>query len=151
MWNGLLTYNITQHYDISLPGKYRFECYGAWVEFEVLNLGNSTRIYDTVLFDIDCDDEPLPELCTAYYGFTSGLFTFSVSVTEMGFPKPDYFTTYQSEWMDISFVKSDDGKLRLQGVTQDGRVRLFDIALRDSNVILSENGEELSFYGMKNN
>lgn len=145
------TYNITQHYDISLPGKYRFECYGAWVEFEVLNLGNSTRIYDTVLFDIDCDDEPLPELCTAYYGFTSGLFTFSVSVTEMGFPKPDYFTTYQSEWMDISFVKSDDGKLRLQGVTQDGRVRLFDIALRDGNVILSENGEELSFYGMKNN
>ena len=145
------TYNITQHYDISLPGKYRFECYGAWVEFEVLNLGNSTRIYDTVLFDIDCDDEPLPELCTAYYGFTSGLFTFSVSVTEMGFPKPDYFTTYQSEWMDISFVKLDDGKLRLQGVTQDGRVRLFDIALRDGNVILSENGEELSFYGMKNN
>ncbi len=29
-------YNITEHYDISTPGKYRFECHGAWVEFEVV-------------------------------------------------------------------------------------------------------------------
>ncbi len=143
-------YNITKHYDISLPGKYRFECNGAWVDFEVLNLGANTRIYDTALFDIDGDNEPMPEICTAYFGHTSGLFTFSISVTEMGALKSSYTTTYQSEWMDISFVESD-GKLRLQGVTQDGRVRLFDITLRDDNVILSENGEELRFYGLKNN
>lgn len=30
-------YNITDYYDISLPGKYRFECEGAWVDFEVVN------------------------------------------------------------------------------------------------------------------
>ncbi len=29
-------YNITEHYDISTPGKYRFECHGAWVDFEVV-------------------------------------------------------------------------------------------------------------------
>ncbi|MBQ2241919.1 MAG: hypothetical protein II319_07255 [Clostridia bacterium] len=31
------SYNLTEHYDISAPGKYRFECNGAWVEFEVIN------------------------------------------------------------------------------------------------------------------
>ncbi len=31
-----MNYNITEHYDISAPGKYRFESYGAWVEFEVV-------------------------------------------------------------------------------------------------------------------
>ncbi len=140
------TYNITEHYDISLPGKYRFECEGAWVDFEVLNLGESVKIYDTVLFDIDGDGEPMPEICTAYYGYTSGVFTFSLSVSEMAHPNPDYYTTYRSEWMDISFVESPDDKLRLQGKTRDGKVRLFDITLRDGNVILSENGEELEFY-----
>lgn len=29
-------YNITEQFDISAPGKYRFECHGAWVEFEVV-------------------------------------------------------------------------------------------------------------------
>ena len=32
-----MNYNVTEHYDISAPGKYRFESHGAWVEFEVLN------------------------------------------------------------------------------------------------------------------
>ena len=30
------SYNITEHYDISAPGKYRFECDGAWIDFEVV-------------------------------------------------------------------------------------------------------------------
>lgn len=30
------SYNITEHYDISAPGKYRFECEGAWIDFEVV-------------------------------------------------------------------------------------------------------------------
>ena len=30
------SYNITEHYDISAPGKYRFECKGAWIDFEVV-------------------------------------------------------------------------------------------------------------------
>ena len=32
-----MSYDITEHYDISAPGRYRFESHGAWVEFEVLN------------------------------------------------------------------------------------------------------------------
>ncbi|MBQ8258481.1 MAG: hypothetical protein IJY97_02870 [Clostridia bacterium] len=32
-----MSYDITEHYDISAPGRYRFECNGAWVEFEVIN------------------------------------------------------------------------------------------------------------------
>ena len=30
------SYNITEHYNISTPGKYRFECDGAWIDFEVV-------------------------------------------------------------------------------------------------------------------
>ena len=33
---GVRHYNITEHYDISAPGKYRFECDGAWIDFEVV-------------------------------------------------------------------------------------------------------------------
>ena len=31
-----MDYNITDYYDISLPGKYRFEAHGAWVEFQII-------------------------------------------------------------------------------------------------------------------
>ena len=37
-----MSYEITEHFDISTPGKYRFESFGAWIEFEVFvntNLG----------------------------------------------------------------------------------------------------------------
>jgi hypothetical protein len=51
------TYNITEHYDISAPGKYRFESNGAWVEFEVVredkeenssqnDVNNATVVFD---------------------------------------------------------------------------------------------------------
>ena len=32
-----MSYDITEHYDIYAPGRYRFESDGAWVEFEVIN------------------------------------------------------------------------------------------------------------------
>ena len=52
------TYNITEHYNISEPGKYRFECNGAWVDFEVVKkskeetssqneVNNAQPVFDT--------------------------------------------------------------------------------------------------------
>ena len=51
------SYNLTEHYDISAPGRYRFECNGAWVEFEVVredkeettsqkDVNNATVVFD---------------------------------------------------------------------------------------------------------
>lgn len=58
------SYNITEHYDISAPGRYRFECNGAWVEFEVVredkkeassqsNVNNATVVFDPSYFPYD--------------------------------------------------------------------------------------------------
>ena len=38
------TYNLTELFDIYTPGKYRFESYGAWVEFEVVEIVDGTNI-----------------------------------------------------------------------------------------------------------
>ncbi len=143
------SYNITEHYDIPEPGKYRFYAYGAWVDFEVINVefDDSPMVYDTEFFDIDGDG--LREICKIGRGFTSGLFTFSFTATEPGAETADYMNYYLSEWMDFDFVRSDDGNLQIRGVTQEGKERLFDISISDGNVILSEGGEALAFYGSK--
>ena len=52
-----MSYDITEHYDISAPGRYRFESNGAWVEFEVVredkeettsqkDVNNATVVFD---------------------------------------------------------------------------------------------------------
>lgn len=139
-------YNITERYDISEPGKYRFSAHGAWVEFEVVKYEtDSTMIYDTEFFDIDGD--AISEICEVGRGFTSGLFSFTVKATEPDADAAEYNNYYVTKWMDFNFVRGDDGSVRLRGVTQDGAERLFDISVRDGSIILSENGEELGFYG----
>ena len=31
------SYNLSAHYDVLTPGKYRFEAHGAWVEFQIID------------------------------------------------------------------------------------------------------------------
>ena len=31
------SYNLSEHYDVLTPGKYRFEAHGAWVEFQIID------------------------------------------------------------------------------------------------------------------
>ena len=47
---------------------------------------------------------------------------------------------FYSEWYKLSFVKCDDGIVRVQGIDQNDKIHLFDISIVDENVHLSENG-----------
>lgn len=137
-------FNITEYYNISEPGRYRFECYGAWVEFEVVNTNDSdySMVYDTEIFDIDGDGKQ--EICEVGRGLTSGLFTFTFKVSEAGAATYEYYGTFYSDWMDFEFISSEDGKPRLQGTTQNGEVRVYDVGIEDGHVILTREGETLT-------
>lgn len=137
-------YNITERYDISEPGKYRFTAHGAWVDFEVVNTNYSeySMVYDTEIFDIDGDGKQ--EICEVGRGLTSGLFTFTFKVSEAGADTYEYYGTFYSDWMDFVFIDSEDGKLRLQGTTQKGEVRVYDVGIEDGYVTLTREGESLT-------
>jgi hypothetical protein len=45
------SFNITEHYDISAPGRYRLEAGAAWVEFEVAMEDNNETVNAPVVFD----------------------------------------------------------------------------------------------------
>ena len=95
-------------------------------------------IYDTERFDIDGDGED--EYCSLNYGLTSGVFTFSFRVLEAGANEATYHTTFISDWYKLSFVKCEDGVMRVQGINQANETHLFDISIVDGNVHLTENG-----------
>ena len=99
-------------------------------------------VYDSVVYDIDRDGKD--EVCQVNMGFTSGIFTFSLSAREPGQDVPEYHTGfYYPDWMDLQFVRSPLGVLRLQGEGQHAVVHTFDIRIRDGNFVLLEDGEEL--------
>ena len=97
-------------------------------------------VYDTATFDIDNDG--FDEVCTMSIGPTSGLFTFTFNVREIGTGEVEYHTVIYSQWYDLSFQKGSDGITRVQGITQGENpiTRLFDISIKDGNVYLTENG-----------
>lgn len=95
-------------------------------------------IYDTERFDVDGDGED--EYCSLNYGLTSGVFTFSFRVLEAGANEATYHTTFISDWYKLSFMKGEDGVMRVQGINQANETHLFDISIVDGNVHLTENG-----------
>ena len=97
-------------------------------------------VYDTATFDIDNDG--FDEVCTMSIGPTSGLFTFTFNVRQIGTGEVEYHTVIYSQWYDLSFQKGSDGITRVQGITQGENpiTRLFDISIKDGNVYLTENG-----------
>ena len=82
------------------------------------------------------------EVCTMSIGPTSGLFTFTFNVRQIGTGEVEYHTVIYSQWYDLSFQKGSDGITRVQGITQGENpiTRLFDISIKDGNVYLTENG-----------
>jgi hypothetical protein len=100
-------------------------------------------IYDTVTFDVDGDGRD--EHCTLGYGRTSGIFTFTFTVREVGEQELEYDTTFYSSWYDLSFEKCEDGVIRVKGVDQQNppKTHLFDISFIDGNVALTENGKHI--------
>jgi len=81
---------------------------------------------------------------TLYLGMgrTSGIFTFTLTVTEG--EKVEYGTVFYSEFYHLSFTEKN-GKVKVRGVSQQGDVHLFDITVKDGTVCLSENGVYLDY------
>ena len=100
----------------------------------------TTPTYDSMQFDVDGDG--IIEHCILGFGRTSGVFTFTFSASEVtvGEWEQEYYNVIYSDWYKLSFVKCDDGVVRVQGIDQTEEIHLFDISIVDGNVQLSEDG-----------
>lgn len=77
-------------------------------------LHNDYPIYDSIVFDVDGDG--IDEVCVLGFGRTSGLFTFTFRAAEIGADTLKYDTLFCTEWYDLSFIRGDDGVVRVQGI-----------------------------------
>ena len=103
-------------------------------------------IYDSIVFDVDGDG--IDEVCVLGFGRTSGLFTFTFRAAEIGADTLKYDTLFCTEWYDLSFIRGDDGVVRVQGIDQKEppQTHLFDIAFVDGSIQLTEDGQSISRY-----
>ena len=103
-------------------------------------------IYDSIVFDVDGDG--IDEVCVLGFGRTSGLFTFTFRAAEIGADTLKYDTFFCTEWYDLSFIREDDGVVRVQGVDHKDppQTHLFDIAIVDGSIQLTEDGQSISRY-----
>ena len=103
-------------------------------------------IYDSIVFDVDGDG--IDEVCVLGFGRTSGLFTFTFRAAEIGADTLKYDTLFCTEWYDLSFIHGDDGVVRVQGIDQKEppQTHLFDIAIVDGSIQLTEDGQSISRY-----
>ena len=103
-------------------------------------------IYDSIVFDVDGDG--IDEVCVLGFGRTSGLFTFTFRAAEIGADTLKYDTLFCTEWYDLSFIHGDDGVVRVQGIDQKDppQTHLFDIAVVDGSIQLTEDGQSISRY-----
>ena len=101
--------------------------------------------YDSLIFDVDGDG--IQEICILAFGRTSGLFTFTFRATELGTNTLKYDTSFWTEWYDLSFVCGEDGVVRVQGIDQKDppQTHLFDIAVADGAILLTEDGVSISY------
>ena len=137
----IASYNLSEHYDVLTPGKYRFEAHGAWVEFQIItDFSDFSFIYDTATFDIDGDGDL--ENCTMRPGNTSGMFTFLFMVKDKETGEVEYESRFYSQVYELSFEKGSDGITRVKAVTRDETpvTHIFDISIKDGYVNLTENG-----------
>ena len=106
----------------------------------------NASIYDSMAFDIDGDG--VTEYCTLGYGRTSGLFTFTISAAADDIAQPKYHDTFCTKWYDLSFLLCSDGIVRVQGIDQDNppQTHLFDIAVVDGSIRLTEDGQNIALY-----
>lgn len=103
----------------------------------------SLSMYGSTFADIDGDG--IEEQCCLGMGHTSGVSTYIFSAfvnTEL-----KYYNIYLGmDIKDVSFAKSEDGKLRVLALMRgdEPEMHLFDIVITDEgNVELAENGVEL--------
>lgn len=97
-------------------------------------------IYHSLQFDVDGDGKI--EHCVLGFGMTEDRFSFTFSASEVtiGEWEEEYYKEIYSDWYKLSFVKDEDGVVRVQGVDENDEIHLFDISIVDGNIHLSENG-----------
>lgn len=102
------------------------------------------HIIDKASFDIDNDGKV--EDCYLGHGPTSGLLTYKIYVSENG--KGEYFDIFNCGPFLHNFVVSD-GEWKVQGIDQgeNPKTHLFDISVKDNNIVLSEDEKELEYWG----
>lgn len=107
------------------------------------------RIIDSAVFDVDGDGKD--ENCVLAEGITSGSYTFGFYAREIDSEEPEnyryvsnvaYEVAYE-KWQNPSFVKCDDGVVRVQSIDEQGQPHLFDIAIINGNMQLIEEGREI--------
>ncbi len=100
-------------------------------------------IYDKMVFDVDGDGQD--ESCVLSYGRTSGLFTFGFRAYDYNAGVEKYNNVFLTQWYDLSFVKGDDGVVRVKAVDQADppQTHYFDIVIENGNVSLRENGLDI--------
>ncbi len=100
-------------------------------------------IYDKMVFDVDGDGQD--ESCVLSYGRTSGLFTFGFLAHDFNTGEVKYANVFLTQWYDLSFVKGDDGVVRVKAVDQADppQTHYFDIVIENGNVTLMESGQDI--------
>ena len=94
----------------------------------------------------DIDDDGVKEAVSLGPGPTSGVFTFTITVTQDG--EVEYFNIFSSEFYDLRFVLDLDNNLLLEGTTQgdEPEVHFFEVSVADGNVKISKN-TPFSYWG----
>ena len=103
--------------------------------------------YDVAFTDIDADG--IEEKCCLGRGSTSGVFTFTVSIYEEGHDVPETSWTYRTDFFYLSFFRTEDGALQVQGITQPSPGRYeethrFDMELQGGTLRLVEDAAVIS-------
>lgn len=101
------------------------------------------KVYETEIFDIDRDG--IDEICKVGLGIDSKGFSIAIRACESGQPY-EYQDVFYIEPMSARFVCSADGKFRLFGKTEKGEAKMFDIAVKDGHVKLTENKSALGYF-----
>ena len=141
-------YNLSAHYDIFSPGRYRFEAHGAWVDFQIIDdYGKIVPEYDMAIFDVDGDGEP--ERCSLHSGYLGDdqYFLFIVKDTKSG--ETECESVIYSRIKDLSFARWIDNTVQVKGRTPDvyPTEHWFEISIVDGNIRLTEKGTPIEEIG----
>ncbi len=97
---------------------------------------------DYAVFDIDGDGKD--EFCSLGYGPTSGLFTFTFSVSENGVL--EYFNVFLCSYSKLGFEKNEEGQMMLVGKDGD-YTRYMSLHVDNGNIVITCDEQDISYWG----
>jgi len=103
----------------------------------------------SAIFDVDGDGED--EICSISNGSTQynafGFYSvkFTVKNAETGEVKYANDVHFRTNFVSLSFVKCDDGAVRVQAVSPQNEVFLLDVSVHNDYVYLKSNGTTVGF------